>query len=92
MLPLVGSMISLPLVSRPRFSASQMRLAPIRHFDAEARVAALDLGQHAALGNTVETNQRGVAYGLAVVLKNFAHGAIPVFVKAMKQDYPVVSE
>ena len=60
--------------------------------DAEARVAALDLGQHAALGNTVETNQRGVAYGLAVVLKNFAHGAIPVFVKAMKQDYPVVSE
>src|SRR5690606_28196107 len=46
--------------------------------DAEARVSALNLGQHAALGNTVETNQRGVTYGLAVVLKNFAHGAIPV--------------
>jgi len=30
-LPLVGSMISTPGLSTPRFSASQIMLAPMRH-------------------------------------------------------------
>ena len=57
-LPLVGSTISLPGPSRPRFSASQIIAAPMRHFTEYAGLRPSILASTVALAPSVTRFRR----------------------------------